>query len=343
MQILVLGGTAFLSRAVAARAAARGHEVTCLARGVSGAFPAGVQAVHGDRTDPAILDAIAGSAWDAVVDVARRPSHVRLAAERLANVSYWLFVSSCSVYRNHGPIGADETAPTLDPLATDADETDPESYGSAKSACERLVEASFAGRSMACRAGLIVGPGDPSDRFSYWPAALSRGGAVLAPEPADALMQVIDVADLADWLVDACEQRLVGAYDAVGPAQPLATLLDALRDAIGSTAELVWADPDFLTSHGVAGWSGPGSLPLWIPPDPDWAGFGARSGAKARETGLRLRPLADTARETLADEQARGLDRDRRAGLTWVHQDDLIAAWRAGAAERISSAALPEG
>jgi len=343
MQILVLGGTAFLSRAVAARAVARGHEVTCLARGVSGAFPAGVHAVRGDRTDPAVLDAIAGHAWDAVVDVARRPSYVRTAAERLADASYWLYVSTCSVYRNHGPLGADETAPTLDPLPADADETDPDSYGSAKSACEGLVQAFFADRSMACRAGLVVGPGDPSDRFGYWPAALSRGGAVLAPGPADALMQVIDVADLAGWLVDACEQRLVGVYDAVGPAQPMATLLDAMRDAVGSTAELVWADPDWLTAHGVAGWSGPESVPLWIPPDPDWTGFGARSGAKAREAGLRLRPLADTARETLADEQARGLDRDRRAGLTWVRQDELVAAWRAGAIEGVSSAALPEG
>jgi len=195
---------------------------------------------------------------------------------------------------------------------------------------------------MACRAGLIVGPGDPSDRFGYWPAALSRGGAVLAPGPADALMQVIAVADLADWLVDACEQRLVGAFDAVGVPQPLATLLETIGAALGSGAELVWADPDWLTAQGVAGWSGPGSLPLWIPPDPDWAGFGARSGARAREAGLRLRPLADTARETLADEQARGLDRDRRAGLSWARQDELVAAWRAESQRQVSSAALPE-
>lgn len=327
MRMLLFGGTVFLSAAVAAEALRRGHELTCVARGESGGFPAGVTVVRGERTDPTVLAQVAGERWDAVVDVGRRPSHVRSAVQALTDVGTYVFVSTCSVYRDTATVGADESGALLDSLGPTDDETDPELYGRAKVSCEALVTAVFPESSLLCRAGLIVGPGDPTDRFGAWPAVLARGGDVLAPGPAAALMQVLDVRDLAAWLVDCSEQGRTGTYDAVGPAQPLGELLETLRSTLAPSTQLVWVDPAWLLAQGVSPWSGPESLPLWLGDDPDWAGFCARSGAAARAAGLAVRPLADTARATLDDERERGLDRSRRAGLTPSRHAELLAAW----------------
>jgi nucleoside-diphosphate-sugar epimerase len=338
VRLLVLGGTVFLSSAVAAEAVRRGHDVTCVARGESGRFPAGVRAVRGDRTDPAVLGALADGRWDAVVDVARRPSYVAGAVDRLAPVAgTYVFVSSSSVYRDTATVGADESGALHDPLTEGLDEADPQHYASAKVSCEQLVSAAFPGRSLLCRAGLVVGPGDPTDRFGWWPIVLAAGGDVLAPEPRDGLVQVVDVRDLGAWLVDAAESGLVGTYDAVGPVVPLAAALAEVGGAVGGGARLVWADAAWLLAQGVQPWAGPESLPLWVGGDPAWAGVLARSGAAARAAGLRTRPLAATSADVLEDERRRGLERPRRAGLTAARHRELLAAWRARAASPSST------
>ncbi len=211
MRLLVLGGTRFLSREIATRAVARGWEVTCACRGESGTVPDGATHLRWDRADDA-PDELRDGGWDAVVDVARLPSHVRRAVEAVPD-AHWVFVSTVNVY-------ADNTSPAMEPLVEPVTEdvdlaTDPEAYGAMKVACESIVREGAAS-SMVVRPGLIAGPGDGTGRFGYWPARLARGGEVLAPGTPDDVVQVIDVRDLAEWVLDACEARTTGVYDAVG-------------------------------------------------------------------------------------------------------------------------------
>ena len=194
MQLLVLGGTRFLSREVAAQAVARGWDVTCACRGESGTVPDGSTHLHWDRSEPAPA-ALADGGWDAVVDVARLPSHVRGALAAAADDdAHWVFVSTISVY-------ADNSSPAMEPLAEPVTEDvdlseDPDAYGGMKVACEQLVQ-ERAASAVVVRPGLIVGPGDPTGRFAHWPQRLARGGEVLAPGRPDDVVQVIDVRDLA--------------------------------------------------------------------------------------------------------------------------------------------------
>ena len=197
------------------RSRRRGHQVTCAARGESGDVPAGARHVVLDRAAPdwSPLD----GEWDAVVDVARTPSWVRDALDALAErVPHWTFVSTISVYAEHAtPGGSQDTLPVLSPITDDVEQDTPEAYGASKVACEQGVQAR-AREALVVRPGLIVGPGDPSGRFSYWPERLAEGGPVLAPESPDLTAQVIDVRDLAGWLVTCAENRLTGVYDAPG-------------------------------------------------------------------------------------------------------------------------------
>src|SRR4051795_5665253 len=206
MRLLVLGGTVFLSRAVAAEAVSRGHEVTCAARGTSGSVPDGAMLVEVDRTQP-LPDL---GEFDAVVDVARQPSWVRAAVAAYPG-AHWVFVSTVNVYADDAtPGGTPASLPLVEAMEEDGDlEEDPQAYGRMKVACERIV-LDGAASAMVIRPGLIVGPGDPSGRFTYWPKRLAAGGEVLAPGDPDDLMQVADVRDLAAWAVTACEQRTTG-------------------------------------------------------------------------------------------------------------------------------------
>jgi 2'-hydroxyisoflavone reductase len=306
MRLLVLGGTAFLGRAVAAHARDAGHQVTCAARGTTGPVPEGTELVRVDRDDPAGLHPLAGREFDALVDVARRPSQVRRAVAALAGrVGHWGYVSSISVYADKGTPGQTAaTAPTLPAAPPELDDpyaNDGENYGPAKVASERAVlEGVGANRACICRAGLIVGPGEPSDRFTYWPVRLARGGPVLAPGRPDERVQVVDVRDLAAWLVHAAETGLTGVYDAICPPMPRVDFLTAVSAGVGYPGpELVWADQRFLLDHEVVPWSGQRSLPLWLPL-PEYAGFLAWDAAPILVTGLTVRDLSDTARDTLA-------------------------------------------
>ena len=312
MRILVLGGTVFLSRAVAEEAVARGHEVVCACRGTSGTVPDGAGHVVLDRTDGTWPDTLAG--FDAVVDVSRTPSHVRTAVAALPD-AHWVFVSTCSVYADHRALGGTPAnTPVLDAIEEDVDWTSsPEAYGGMKIACERIVEAGAAS-SVVIRPGLIAGPGDPSGRFTYWPVRLAEPGPVLAP-PADDVVQTIDVRD---------ESRLEGVYDGVGAATLRADFLaEVARGVADVPPDLVWSSEEFLAEQKVEPWSGDRSLPVWVP-GPDDRGFMAHDVAPSLAAGLRLRPLAETARDTLAWVRA---DPDAKVtGLTRDEEREVLAA-----------------
>lgn len=334
MRILILGGTAFLSAEIARQALTAGHEVTCLARGTSAAPPRGTVWVRADRSQgktsyaPVTAGRPGHVGWDAVIDVARDPTQAREALEVLAGTArHWTVVSSCSVYADHSVAGAAEDAQVLPPLAPGTALT-MENYGDAKSAIEQWARALAGDKAHLCRAGLIGGPGDGSDRYGYWPARFARDdNPVLVPDiPADST-QIIDVRDLATWIVAAAESNVTGALNAVGEPVPFAAYLEACRRLTGGKAGTVAAPGEWLAGHGVNYWAGPDSLPLWLPPGHD--GFSARSNSAARGAGLRLRPWTQTLRDTLDDEHRRGLTRERKAGLRPETERTLLAAYRA--------------
>ena len=332
----MLGGTGWLGRVVAETAVAAGHEVTCLARGESGSMPDGVRVVLADRDrDDAMTTLVEAAereddgAWEVVVDVARQPGHVRRAATALAPVArHYVLVSSCSVYADHTIMAGDESGATLPPLDDDV-MSSMEVYGEAKVACEQHVLAAFGpDRSLFARAGLIAGPGDTTDRTGYWPWRFARpadpAGRVLVPDAGEQPTQVVDVRDLAQWLLSAGEAGTAGAYDAVGQVVPLAAHLDVARSVAGHRGALVPAAAGWLAAHEVESWMGPRTLPLWLH-EPEFAGLSARTGARARTAGLVTRSLESTLADTLAWELARPVDHVRRAGLTDAEERTLLA------------------
>ncbi|MCW2850135.1 MAG: hypothetical protein JWR90_4109 [Marmoricola sp.] len=322
MRLLVLGGTQFLSRAVAADAVARGHDVTCAARGYSGEVPDGARHVHLDREAPD-WSALDGE-WDAAVDVARTPSWVAGALDALAaRVPHWTFVSTISVYADHSvPGGSPDTLELLPAITEDVEQDSPEKYGGNKVACEQLVQAR-AKDALVIRPGLIIGPGDPSGRFSYWPERLAEGGDVLAPESPDRGTQAIDVRDLAAWIVSCAEQRRTGVYDASGPVVRIGDLVAAVMAAVGGEATVTWATADFLLERDVNYWSGPRSLPLWLPEDS--RGMTSHDVSAAVAAGLTTRPIGETAIDTL--EWLHSLRNPPTTGLSRAEEQDLLDDW----------------
>jgi 2'-hydroxyisoflavone reductase len=330
MRILVLGGTGWLGRHIASSALDPGYDVTCLARGFSGAIPAGAKHVLADRDADDAYDDVAAETWDAVIDVTRQPGHVRRAAAALADRSeHFVFVSSGSVYADTATLGADESAPLLAPLEADVMES-LESYGEAKVACENYVLSGYGGeRSAIIRAGLIGGPGDVSDRSGYWPMRFSSpaaaDGSVLVPDSPDQQVQLVDVRDLAAWIVDVAARRVPGVFNANGDAIPLSAHLDVARETAGHTGPVVGVDQEWIEWHDISPWMGERSFPLWLPL-PAYAGFGARDNGRARSAGLVTRELRDTLADVLAWEQGAGISRLRKAGLTVDDEQALLDA-----------------
>jgi nucleoside-diphosphate-sugar epimerase len=331
MRILVLGGTAWLGGALAQTALDRGHAVAALARGESGSVPRGVELVRADRSRPDAYAAVAGRDWDAVLDVSRQPGHVRSALAVLRErAAHWGFVSSCSVYAAHDTPGADESAAVLPALAEE--EATPETYGEGKVACEEAVLAAVGpDRALVARAGLIAGPGDPTDRTGYWPLRFAHpsadDGAVLVPDSPGVGTQVVDVRDLAAWLVTCAERGTAGVMNAAGPVVPLEEHLATARRVAGHDGPVVAASAEWLAAQGVQEWSGERSLPLWIN-TPGWEGFGARNTSRALARGLSTRPLEETLTDTLAWEMRSGPGRPRRAGLSPDEERALLALAR---------------
>ena len=320
MRLLVLGGTGWLGGTIASMAAESGHQVTCLARGESGAAPADAAWVTSDRTQPGAYEQVSDQDWDVVMDVSSQPGQVKSAIAALADrTGFYVFVSTCSVYADNATVGQDEDGPLLPPLASDVMAT-VQAYGQAKVACEQHVWRAFGPeQALIARAGLIAGPGDTSDRTGYWPLRFARpaarDGAVLVPDAPQSATQVIDARDLAGWLLDASTRGVAGIFNATGTSEPLPRHLDAARAVARHSGPVVRADPQWLLGQGVQQWMGPRSLPLWVA-DPDWLGFGTRDSGKARAAGLRTRPLEQTLSDTLAWELTRDHGDARKAGLT---------------------------
>jgi 2'-hydroxyisoflavone reductase len=329
-KILILGGTAFLGPALVAAARARGHTLTLFNRGKTnpGRFP-DLEQLHGDRDGH--LEALAGRTWDVVIDDSGYvPRHVKDSATLLApNVAHYVFVSTISVYADLGqPV--DETSPVAK-LKEPTEKVSGESYGALKALCEDAATAALPGRVTVVRPGLIVGPDDPTDRFTYWPVRLARGGEVLAPGAPTDPVAYIDVRDLATFIIDAVVgKRLVGTFNALGPAGRFGVgeLLDGVRRGVGGDAKLTWVDADFLEQHKVRAWA---DLPVWVPPVGDGKYAGLISRARAVQAGLRFRPTAETARDTLAWWKTLPEARRQkpRAGLAADAEQPVLAAWRA--------------
>lgn len=312
-RVLILGGSGWLSGRIAREWLRRGAAVTCLARGAR-AVPEGATLLRGDRDEPGVYDELSGREWDEVVDVSSQSRHVRRAVAALGSrTGHWTYVSSMSVYADDVIVGADEHAALLAP-AQDGEEDD---YGRQKVAAEAAVS-TLGSRALIVRPGLIVGPGDPSDRFGYWAAAFERAadGAVLLPPLAGRSAQVIDVEDLTAFVVGATGH---GVVNAIGDARPLGEVLSRIRAATAHSGELVEASDEWLVANGVAHWAGERSLPLWLPPD--MPGFMTRDNSAYITRGGTLSALDETIGRVVDDERARRVDRPRRAGLG--RQDEL--------------------
>ena len=311
MKMLVLGGTAWLGRTVAQEALRRGHDVTCLARG-SADPPPGATFVTADRDLDDGLDVVAGETWDAVVDVTRHPGHAHRAVRDLA-ARHRVLVSTGNVYARFDAVEQGEDSPLRGPLDGDL-MTDMEVYGEAKVACENAVREAD-GTATIVRSGLIGGPGDWSGRTGYWPWRFAHpvGERVVVPDELDFPCAMIDVRDLAAWLVTVAENGIDGTFNATGPTAPLGEVLAVAAEVAGSSAEPLPVGREVLAELGVAAWMGPASLPLWID-DVEWRGFATLDTSRARAAGLVMRPLAETLTDTLAFEEAR--TEPRRAGLS---------------------------
>ena len=331
--ILILGGTGFLGPHLVEAARGRGHTLTLFNRGKTNPhlFPE-VEKLQGDRDG--VLDALRGRSWDAVIDTSGYvPRVVKMSADLLAEATkQYLFVSTISVYAGMDRPGADEDAP-LATLPDPTTEDVPQHYGALKAACEVAAGASMPGRVTVVRPGLIVGPRDPTGRFTYWPVRVSRGGEILAPGSGGDPVQYIDARDLAGWMIDLVERGTTGVFNALGPADRLEMrgMLEGIAEGVAPPegARFTWVPAELLEKEKVAPWS---DLPVWIPAEGDYAGAGTTSNARAVAAGLTFRPVAETARDTLA--WVRSLPEDEqkavtRGGLSPEREAEVLARFHA--------------
>lgn len=321
MKILIIGGTRFLGRHLVNSARVRGHEVTLFNRGKTnpGLFR-NVETISGDREKD--LDQLSGQ-WDAVIDTCGYfPRIVRMSAEALKDkVEKYVFISSVSVYADFKKIGINESYPVGKIEDEAMEEITGESYGPLKALCEKAAQDVFGIGSLIIRPGLIVGPHDPTDRFTYWPVRIARGGEVLAPDSPAALTQIIDVRDLSDFIIHLIENNVSGIFNATGEPLPLGNLFETCKQVSNSDADFKWASVAFLNENNVAPWS---DMPAWIPDTDEDKGFARVDVSKAMQAGLVISPLTETIKDTLTWAFERPTDHEWKAGLAEARELELL-------------------
>jgi 2'-hydroxyisoflavone reductase len=322
VKLLLLGGTKFLGRATVEAALEPGHEVTLFTRGLTNPeLFSEAERLRGDRTDPEALKVLASREWDAVVDTCGYfPKDVRASAEALRDsVGRYLFVSSISAYADfsEGPNEDSKRAELADGHPRDEMLPEYENYGPLKALCEDAVLDVYGDRAVIVRPGLIVGPHDPTGRFTYWPHRIARGGDFVVPAPPDGRFQLIDVRDLGAWLVVLGERGAAGTYNATHSGFTWAELVESGQRVTGSDARPIWIDQRWLAEQGVGEWM---ELPMWLQ-DPEWVGMNRADSSRAVAAGLEFRPLDDTVRATL--EHAETTD---GAGLRPERERELLDA-----------------
>lgn len=341
LDILILGGTGFIGPWQVRYALQRGHEVTIFNRGITapGMFD-DVEELIGDRAI-GDLGALRGRTWDAVIDNSASrsdaPDWVRDSAGLLKDASeLYLFISTRSVYRDLSRVPATVDAPLYTPATTPGwSEGEPYPYGLAKALAEQEVRNAFGDRTTIVRPGLIVGPGDDTDRFTYWPVRIERGGEVLAPgDPEHDRVQIIEVRDLCEWVVRLCEDRTYGTFMAVGPenGRSMAELLYGIAAVTTAPLTWTWVTREFCEQHGLRPYR---ELPVWRPPTPGFEGFARFDLSREVAAGLTFRALADTASATLEFHHSRTAERQSqlRAGITAEREAEVLRAWHARAME----------
>lgn len=326
MQILVLGGTRFLGRHIVEAAISKGHKVTLFHRGMTNAnLFADIEHLCGDRDGE--LGALNGRRWDAVIDTSGYlPRVVRQSAELLEDaVGQYVFISSISVYTDFLHVGLDESYP-VGKLEDESTEDVERSYGPLKALCELEVQSKFLSRSLIIRPGLIVGPHDPTDRFTYWVRQFSHAREVLVPGRKERPIQFIDVRDLAQWIVDKVDSRLSGVFNATGPSETLTMqqFVGELETSVPNSAAPVWVSEGFLLEHAVTEWA---DLPLWISDQTNWPGFLTADVTKAVAEGLKFRPLRTTIEDTLTWDCTRSFP-ELKAGLGRTRELELLQSWK---------------
>ena len=338
LRILILGGTGFTGPFQIQYALKRGHKITTFNRGKThpGETPEGVEQLIGDRNGQ--LDALKNRQWDVVIDnPTSAPVWVRDAAQILkGNVDRYVFISTISVYADTSKPGTDESAPLAKYTGPDAMKESRESiiaskfalYGPLKALSEQEAEKWFPKKTLIIRPGLIVGPRDETDRFTYWPMRVDRGGEVLAPGAPSDPVQFIDGRDLAEWTIRMVENGETGIYNATGPVKQLGIgdMLETVKSALSSSAKFTWVNADFLEAQKVEPWS---DMPVWIPPRGEEAGGNQISNKRALAKGLIFRAMADTTRDTVAWFKSQPQDRQSKlkAGLSPERETEVLAAW----------------
>jgi 2'-hydroxyisoflavone reductase len=336
LRILILGGTGFTGPLQVRYALSRGHQVTVFNRGRThpGELPKAAEQLIGDRNGK--LDALKGRKWDVVIDnPATLPVWVRDAAEILkGNVDHYVFISTISVYADTSRVGMNETAPLAKYTGADAmKETSATMrannfalYGPLKALSEAEAEKWFPGKTLIIRPGYIVGPGDESDRFTYWPVRVERGGEVLAPGTSADPIQIIDARDLAEWTIRMVEQGTTGSFNAVGPKSKLAMgrMLDVIKKTTNSDARFTWVDDKFLTEQKIID-----EIPIWTSPHGPEIGYSTMNINKAVSKGLTFRPLSDTTQATLEwfRKQPTSRQLKMRAGIKPEREVEVLTAW----------------
>lgn len=327
LKILILGGTGFIGPHQVEAALGRGHQVTIFNRGrtAPGMFPQ-VEQLVGDRDND--LTALKGREWDAVIDNSGFiPRWVDDSAKLLKDqVGQYLYMSSISIYADNSVVGQAESGELLTLKDPTIEDPGAGNYGGMKALSEEFVQASFPKSATLIRSGLVVGPGDPTDRFTYWPVRVYRGGEVLAPGTPKDPIQWIDVRDLARWIVRAIEFRHYGIYNVTGPYHQLTMgeFLETAKTTVNSQAEFTWVSAEFLEKNKVNPWS---DMPLWVPADSSMKGFVQVDISKAVNADLKFRPVSETIQDSLAWYRTLDEERPLKAGISAAREARVLKRW----------------